>query len=172
MNLIVAVDREWGIGNKGDLLIRVRGDLQNFRRLTEGKVVIYGYNTLATFPKGKALKKRTNILLTRKENFSGEDIIVANSIDRLLEIIKEYNNDELFVIGGESIYSQLLRYCDRAYVTKFAASFEKDAYMPNLDNDADWQCTYTSEAMYSDIETDSHDGLEYRFLIYERTAKK
>lgn len=171
MNLIVAVDREWGIGNKGKLLARVWGDLQNFRKLTEGKVVIYGYNTLATFPKGKALKKRANILLTRKENFSAEDITVANSIENLLEITKKYNDDELFVIGGESVYRQLLEYCNRAYVTKFAASFKKDAYMPNLDLDTDWQCTDISQAMYSDIETDSHEGMEYRFLTYERKNK-
>lgn len=172
MNLIVAVDNGWGIGNKGELLARVSADLRNFRSLTQGKVVIYGYNTLATFPKGRALKNRTNILLTRKKDFTAEDIIVAGGIEELLEIVKSYNSDDVFVIGGESIYRQLLEYCDRAYVTKFAADFEKDAYMPSLDGNSEWQCVDVGETMYSNIETDSIDGMEYRFLIYERIPKK
>lgn len=168
MNLIVAVDKGWGIGYKGDLLARVWADLQNFKNLTQGKVVIYGFNTLATFPRGQALKKRTNILLTRKEGFECENITVANSIEALLDIVKDYEQDDLFVIGGESIYRQLLPYCNRAYVTKFMADFEKDAYMPDLDSDPSWNCVYQSQPMYSDIQTDSHRDMEYRFTVYER----
>lgn len=168
MNLIVAVDREWGIGNKGDLLARVKGDLSNFRRVTQGKVVVYGYNTLATFPGGKGLKNRTNILLTRKKDFGVEGIVVVNSIPELLEAVSGYCPDDVFVIGGQSVYSQLLGYCQKAYVTKFNQSFEKDAYMPNLDEDCGWKKIYEGESMYSDGQTDSIDGMEYRFLIYQR----
>ncbi len=168
MNLIVAVDKEWGIGNKGDLLARVKGDLMNFRRLTEGKVVVYGFNTLATFPGANPLKKRTNIVLTRKKDFCKDGLLVANSIDDLLKILENFPKEDVFVIGGESIYRQLLPYCDKAYVTFFDKSYEKDAYMPNLDDDNGWVMTEKSQTLYSDGQTDSEDELPYVFTIYEK----
>ena len=169
MNLVVAVDNEWGIGNKGELLARVKGDLLNFRNITQGKTVVYGYNTLATFPNGKGLKNRKNIVMTRKQDFCGENLTVAHSIEELLQIIEKENIKDVFVIGGESIYRQLLPYCNLAYVTKFLASFEKDAFMPNLDEMSEWSCVESSEAMYSTSETDSVNGMEYRFYVYKRT---
>ena len=108
MKLIVAVDKEWGIGYKGDLLARIRADLLNFRDLTAGKVVILGSNTLATFPGGKALKNRTNIVLHPSQDYKVENTTVVHSIEELLEEVKKYNTDDVFVIGGASVYRQML----------------------------------------------------------------
>ena len=168
MKLVVAVDKEWGIGNKGDLLARVRADLMNFKELTSEKVVILGSNTLATFPGGRALKNRINIVLHPSEEYHPENTTVVHSIDHLIEEIKKYNTDDVFVIGGASVYRQLLPYCDTAYVTKFDKSFEKDVYFPNLDEDSQWELVWTGEKQVSDTERDTEAGLEFYFTEYKR----
>lgn len=143
MNIIVAVDAEWGIGNKGDLLARVKEDLQNFAKLTTGKIVILGSNTLATFPGGRVLKDRQNIVLNPDLDYAPEGATVAHSLDELFEIIKNLEehgtpSDDIFIIGGASVYRQMLPYCNKAYITKFKKSFEKDVYFPNLDEMPEW----------------------------------
>ena len=168
MKLIVAVDKEWGIGNKGDLLARVRADLMNFKDLTTGKIVILGSNTLATFPGGRALKNRTNIVLHPSPEYHPENTTVVHSIDHLLEEVKKYNTDDVFVIGGASVYRQMLPYCDTAYVTKFDKSFEKDVYFPNLDEDGNWKLVSVGEKQVSDPEKDTEAGLEFYFTEYKR----
>ena len=168
MKLIVAVDKEWGIGYKGDLLARVRADLFNFRDLTSGKIVILGSNTLATFPGGRALKNRTNIVLHPSQEYHPENTTVVHSIDELLVEVKKYNTNDVFVIGGASVYKQMLQYCDTAYVTKFDKSYEKDAVFPSLDEDDAWECVSVSEKHVSDPETDTEAGLEFYFTEYRR----
>ena len=168
MKLIVAVDRDWGIGNKGDLLARIRADLMNFKALTSGKVVILGSNTLATFPGGKALKNRTNIVLHPSEEYHPENTTVVHSIEHLLEEIKKYDTNDVFVIGGASVYRQLLPYCDTAYITKFDKSFEKDVYFPNLDEDGEWELVWTGEKQVSDPEKDTEANLEFYFTEYKK----
>lgn len=168
MKLIVAVDNEWGIGNKGDLLARVKADLMNFKDLTTGKIVILGSNTLATFPGGKALKNRTNIVLHPSDEYKPENTTVVHSIDHLLEEVKKYDTDDVFVIGGASVYKQMLRYCDTAYVTKFHKSFEKDVYFPNLDEDDEWRLVSIGEKQISDPEKDTEPNLEFCFTEYKR----
>ena len=168
MKLVVAVDKEWGIGNKGELLARVRADLKNFRKLTEGHVVILGSKTLATFPGGKPLKNRTNIVLSRKADYAPEGALVAHSIDELMNVVKAYDTDDIYVIGGESIYTQLLPYCDTAYVTRFDRSYQKDAVMPNLDASDDWELSEIGETLVSDPETDSESDLHFAFCTYKR----
>ena len=168
MKLIVAVDKEWGIGNKGDLLARIRADLMNFKSLTSGKVVVLGSNTLATFPGGKALKNRTNIVLHPSEEYHPDNTTVVHSIDQLLEEVKKYDTDDVIIIGGASVYRQMLPYCDTAYVTKFDKSFEKDVYFPNLDEDENWELAEIGDKQVSDPETDTEGGLEFYFTKYVR----
>ena len=168
MKLIVAVDKEWGIGYKGDLLARVRGDLINFRDLTTGKIVILGSNTLATFPGGKALKNRTNIVLHPSEEYKPDDTTVVHSIPELLEEVKKYDTNDVFVIGGASVYKQMLPYCDTAYITKFDKSFDKDAYFTNLDECDEWKLVSTSEEHVSDPEKDTEANLKYYFTEYKK----
>ena len=168
MKFIVAVDKEWGIGNKGELLAMVRADLANFRRLTKGKVVVYGSATLATFPGGRALPNRANIVLSRKAALNPEGMNTVHSLDELFAELKKYDTDDVFVIGGASIYRQLIPYCDTGYITKFEKSFEKDAYIPNLDLDKSWKCVCVGERQVSDGDTDTEPGLGFFFTEYKK----
>jgi len=164
MNLIVAVDNNWGIGYKGDLLARVSMDLKNFRKVTGGKTVVYGSNTLATFPGGKVLPNRDNIVLNWDPDYAPEGAIVVHSLDELFEKLKEYDTDEVFIIGGASVYNQLLPYCQKAYVTKFIKSFESDVRIPNLDEDPAWHIAEEGEP----IKPEDAD-FQIKFMIYEKT---
>lgn len=168
MKLIVAVDKEWGIGYKGDLLARVRADLFNFRDLTSGKIVILGSNTLATFPGGRALKNRTNIVLHPSQEYHPENTTVVHSIDELLEEVKKYNTDDVFVIGGASVYKQMLPYCNTAYVTKFDKSYDKDAYFEDLDKDPSWSLVESGDMQVSNPSTDTEADLKFNFNVYKR----
>lgn len=167
MFLVVAVDQGWGIGNKGDLLVRIRGDLKNFAALTTGKTVILGAKTLATFPGGRVLKNRTNIVLSRNPSYAPEGAVMARSLEEVLALTRDVPSSEVCVIGGASIYAQLLPYCDCAYVTKLAGDFEKDAYFPDLDADPAWKCVSESEVMVS-TEEDLPAGIAYTFCEYRR----
>lgn len=170
MKLIVAVDREWGIGYKGALLATVKEDLAHFRKLTLGKTVVYGSATLRTFPSGRVLKDRKNLILSQNPNFTPEGAIVLRSVEELIAYEKSHSEEEIVVIGGTSVYRQLLPYCETAYVTRFDASFTKDAYFPNLDENPDWQCISVSGTYYSSDATDTIDGMPYCFTEYRRLS--
>lgn len=138
MKLIVAVDREWNIGNKGDLLFRLPLDMKFFRTTTTGKIVVMGRKTLESFPGGKPLKNRVNIVLSRDRNYSVEGAQVVADVDELLEAIKPYNTDDVYVIGGEAIYRLLLPYCDTAVITHVdAVADEADKKFPAL-SEGEW----------------------------------
>ena len=123
MNIIVAVDENWAIGYRGDLLVRIPADHKMFRNETIGKVVVLGRKTMDTFPGGLPLAGRTNIVLTRNPEYQVKDAIVVHSVEELLAELKNYDTKDVYVIGGDSVYSQLLPYCDTAHVTKIDISF-------------------------------------------------
>lgn len=161
MNIIVAVDNNWAIGNKNRLLVSIPNDMKHFREETTGKVVVLGRKTLETFPQGQPLKNRTNIILSRDKGYRVKDAVTVNSVEELLEKLKQYPSEDIYIIGGESIYRQLLPYCDTAHVTKIDHEYEADTYFPNLDEDPQWEITADSdEQTYFDI--------AYTFLKYER----
>ncbi|MDE6015206.1 MAG: dihydrofolate reductase [Acetatifactor sp.] len=163
MNILTAVDRNWAIGNKNDLLIRIPNDHKHFREETTGKVVVLGRKTLETFPQGLPLKNRTNIILSSNPNYHVKDAIVVHSIDELLEELKAYQDEDIYIIGGESVYRQLLPYCNVAHITKIDHDYEADAYFPDLDADEEWEITADSdEQTYFDI--------PYQFVKYERKS--
>ena len=132
MNAIVAVDGNWGIGCKGKLLIHLPGDLKFFQKMTTGKTIVMGRETLKSLPGGKPLKDRRNIVLTRNEKLDVE-CEICHSIDEVKALLKEKNRDEVFICGGESVYKQILELCNKIYVTKINQIFEADTYFPNLD---------------------------------------
>ncbi len=153
MNLIVAVDKNWAIGKNNKLLVSIPDDMKFFRETTTGKVVVMGRKTLESFPNGKPLKNRVNIVLTRDENYEVKDAIMVHSKDELMEELKKYNTDDIFVIGGESIYRMLLDDCSRAFVTYVDYAYDADTYFPNLDEDDSWKLAEESEEQtYYDIE--------------------
>ena len=168
MKLVVAVDNEWGIGYKGELLARVRADLKNFQTITKGNVVILGSKTLATFPGGRVLKDRVNVVLSRNPDYAPDGAIIARSTEELFDILKQYESDSVFVIGGAQIYSMLLPYCDTAYVTKFYKSFEKDAFFENLDESKEWMLSEVSEEFLTNPETDTEANMKFVFCTYKR----
>ena len=161
MNLIVAVDKNWAIGKENKLLVSIPQDMKFFRETTMGKVVVMGRKTLESFPGGQPLKKRTNIVITRDKNYSVKDAIVVHSVEEVLEELKNYNSEDVYVIGGDSIYRQMLPYCDVAHVTKINHAYEADTYFPNLDEKEDWLVTGVSDEQ-------TYFNLEYEFVRYER----
>lgn len=161
MNLIVAVDNNWAIGNKGELLIRIPNDHKHFREETTGKVVVLGRKTLETFPQGLPLKNRTNIILSSRADYQVKDALVVHSVEELLEELKNYRDEDIYIIGGDSVYRQLLPYCNVAHVTRIDHEYDADAYFPDLDADPEWEITADSdEQTYFDI--------PYQFVRYER----
>ena len=161
MNLIVAVDENWAIGYKNELLIRIPADMKMFRQETTGKVVVLGRKTLETFPNAQPLKNRTNIILSTQMDYQVKDAIVVHSIEELLEELKQYKEEEIYITGGETVYRQLLPYCNVAHVTKIDRKYEADAFFPNLDLDADWEITAESDEQ-------SYFDTTYSFVKYER----
>lgn len=161
MNLIVAVDKNWAIGLKNKLLVSIPADMKFFRDTTMGKVVVMGRKTLESFPGGQPLKKRTNIVITRDPNYKVKNAIVLHSIEEVLEELKQYPEEDVYVIGGETIYRQMLPYCKVAHITKVDHAYEADTYFPNLDEMEDWEVTGVSEEQ-------TYFDLEYEFVRYER----
>lgn len=161
MNLIVAVDKNWAIGCGNRVLVSIPADMKFFRETTMGKVVVMGRKTLESFPAGQPLKNRTNIVITRDKNYKVKDAIVVTSVEEALEELKKYEEEEIYVIGGESIYRQLLPYCKMAYVTKIDHAYEADTYFPNLDEMEEWRMTGISDEQ-------TYFDLEYIFTRYER----
>ena len=139
MELIVNVTENWGIGLHDQLLVSISADLKRFRALTTGKTVILGRRTLATFPGGRPLKNRENIVLTHDEHFAAEGALAAHDLPELFALLRGKNPDDVCVIGGASVYEQLLPYCARARVTKTLLTPEADRFFPNLDELENWQ---------------------------------
>ncbi len=159
MNMIVAVDSNWAIGHKGKLLVSIPEDMQFFRRETTGKVVVMGRKTLESFPNGLPLKNRVNVVITKDKEYNVKDAIIWHSIEEALEVLKQYNDEDIYVIGGESVYRQFLPYCSVAHVTKINYSYDADTYFPNLDEMDEWTIEESSdERTYFD--------LEYEFVKY------
>jgi len=161
MKLIVAVDRNWAIGNKNRLLVSIPADMKFFRLETTGKVVVMGRKTLESFPGGQPLKNRINIVLTSQPDYRVKDAIVVHNEEELKRELAKYPKEVIYVIGGESVYRQLLPLCSTAYVTKIERSYEADTWFPNLDELEDWELTGESEEQ-------TYFDLEYFFLKYER----
>ena len=165
MNIIAAVDNNWAIGWKGQLLVRIPNDHKQFRQETMGKIVVYGRKTLETFPQGMPLEGRVNIILSKTPDYQVKGAQVVASVDALLEKLRAYPSKDVYVIGGASVYRQLLPYCDTAHITKIDHVYEADAYFPDLDQNTEWELTADSdEQTYFDI--------AYTFLRYEKRTKK
>lgn len=164
--MIVATDNNWAIGANNRLLTyELKSDLQRFKQLTQGNIVVMGRKTLESLPNGSPLPDRTNIVITKDHGFQKEGVIAVKSIKMLkaeLFLLEALNGVEVFIIGGESIYNQFLNDVSVIYVTKINHKFEQaDTHFPNLDKLKEWKITETSE-MHNE------GGLEYQFVKYER----
>lgn len=157
MNLIVAVDENWAIGKGGDQLAYISADLKRFKELTTGHPVILGRKTLATFPGGRPLKGRRNLILSATPGYTVEGAEIFSDVDSLLAAATE----DSFVIGGESVYRALLEHCDTAYVTKIHAAFPADRWFPDLDAHPDWTIAEESEVL-------EEKGICFHYVTYRK----
>lgn len=157
MNMIVAVDENWGIGKDGEQLIYISADLKRFKALTMGHSLILGRKTLATFPGGKPLKGRRNLILSRSPGFAPEGAEVYRDIESLLEHVEQ----DAFVIGGASVYRELLDRCDTVYVTKIQSAWPADCWFPNLDKNPAWAVSEEGEVL-------EEQGIRFRYVTYRR----
>lgn len=165
MILMLTADEKWNIGLKGQMLIDLDEDLKRFKEKTTGNIIIMGRKTLAAVPGQKALPDRINIVMTRNKDFKRKNIITVNSIDHLFEVLESINDDkskEVFVTGGASIVDQLLKYCDRAYITKILKTFpEHDTSIVNLDKAEDWKIVDEGKII-------EQENIKYRYVDYVR----
>ncbi len=161
MKAILSADKNWGIGYKNKLLVSIPSDMKFFRQTTTGRVVVMGRKTLESFPGGLPLKNRTNIVLTGNRGYSVKDAVIVHTYDELREELKKYDTDDVYVIGGESVYRMLLPECDTVLVTKIDRAFQADTCFPDLDTMDEWEMTEEGE------EQTCFD-LEFRFTKYER----
>ena len=159
MKMIVCVSENYGIGKGGELLFSLPPDMKLFRETTMNSVVVMGRATLDSFPGGKPLKNRENIVLTRNKDFQRDGVVVANSEKDVLEKIKEYPDKEVYVIGGEEIYRMFEPYCSGAIVTKVQARPDADKFFFNIDEAPGWRLSEESEIM-------EHEGTKFCFCRY------
>lgn len=163
MNIIVSVDKKWGIGNKGKLLVSIPRDKKLFREETTGKVIIMGHNTLLSLPGSQPLAGRKNIVLSRDKSLSIKGATVLNSVDACIDYLRKNNikDNDVFVIGGESVYNDFLPYCDVAHITYIDYEYEADRHFLKLDISNEWSLVLeTEEETYFDI--------PYTFRLYKR----
>ena len=145
MQLIAAVDSNWAIGNKGELLVSIPQDKKQFQELTMGGVILGGRKTMEGLPGGTTLKGRRNVILTNRKDYRYSDGVIVHSVEEALEELRQFPEEQIYIIGGEQIYRQFLPYCDKAYITKI---------------------DYAYEAHISEEQT--YYDLEYHFTIYQR----
>ena len=159
MNAIASADKNWGIGFHNGLLLRIPDDMKCFREMTMGKAIVMGRKTQESLP-GGYLPGRVNIVLTHDKNYQAEGIFAVHSIEELYRRLEAYHTKDVFVIGGESIYRQLLDDCETVYLTKIDAAFDADAFFPNLDESPQW-------ALVSESGKQAYHQTDYRFCRYE-----
>ena len=160
---IVHADKEWGIGKNNDMMFSLPKDMKFFRETTMGHIVVMGGNTLRSFPNGKPLKNRTNIVLSRGQ--VRDDCIIVSTFDALKKAILERENEDIYVIGGGVIYKELLPYCEEILVTKVDAIGGAEVFFPNLDEDENFTCIYEGEPI-------DDNGLTIRFTTYKNNNLK
>lgn len=164
MIAISAVDKNWAIGNQGRLLISLPEDQKGvFRKYTSGHTVVYGRKTLETFPGQRLLPNRVNIIMSRSFEYEKEGAMVLHSVDELEDFLS-MTADEVYLIGGASLYNSLIELCDKAIITSIHAEFEADCWFPNLDEAPSWELEYEEEPVMSE------KGVEFSVRHYRRKA--
>ena len=161
MIAVVAADKNWAIGYKGDLLVRIPNDMKMFRKLTTGNVIVMGRKTLESFPNGQPLPNRVNFVMTKNPDYKAKGCVIVHSEEELMEELKKYPDKEIFLIGGASIYEQFLPMCEEVYVTKIDFAYQADCHFPNLDEMEEWE-------MYEEGEEETFFSIEYYFNKYRR----
>ncbi len=158
MRAIFHCDKKWGIGRGNDLMFTLPADMKFFRETTKGKVVVMGRNTLLSFPNGKPLKNRVNVVLSPED--MGEGVVTIHDLDELFSELRKYPDEDIFVIGGASVYKTLIPYCSQVLVTKVAADGNAETFVPDLDADPDFTLTEEGDPI-------DDNGYSIRFCTYD-----
>lgn len=164
MNMIVAVDRNWGIGKNNGLLASIPTDMKYFREHTTGKVVVMGRKTLESMPGKKGLPGRINYVLTANQDYEAEGCNIVHGEYELFDAISQYKPDDVFLIGGASLYNRFYKYCNKLYITKMDAELDADAFITNIDEDSDFEVISESEPV-------TENGITFRFVVYSKTKE-
>ena len=161
MRLISAVDRHWAIGNQGKLLVSIPQDQKRFRDQTIGGAIIMGRKTFESLPGQQPLYGRMNVILTNNKDYKVKNAVVCHSVEEALEAVKDVPENQVSVIGGESIYRQFLPYCDVVHATRIDMEYQADAHFPNLEKDPEWIVT-------ADSDEQTYFDLCYTYRLYRR----
>ena len=161
MNILVTVDERWAIGNNDKLLVQIPRNQKLFMEETAGKVVVVGRKALQTFPQGMPLQGRTTIVLSKNRGWKIKGATVVHSLSGLLKELKKYPEEDIYIVGGESIFAQLLPYCNVAHVTRIDHAYAANKYFSNLDQDPEW-------VMTADSDEQTYFDIAYEFRRYER----
>ena len=145
MKLIAAADKNWSIGKDGGLLCHMPGDLKFFKEKTLGKTVVMGRKTYEQITDRTALIDRYNVVLTSDLSYKKDEVVVVHSVEEALEKVASYKSEDIYVIGGESVFEQFLPYCDVAHITSVDYKYDADVHFPNLDKMPEWKVTQMSE---------------------------
>ena len=145
MNIIAAVDKHWAIGNRGRLLVTIPDDQKLFREETKGKVIVMGRKTLESFPGGKPLPDRLNIVLTQQVEFDApEGVVQVHSLPELARTLRELGRDDVYLVGGASVYARLKDVCKGGYVTHIRHAYDgAEVFFPDLSKDDRWELAET-----------------------------
>ena len=164
MNLIVAMDKNQAIGKNNGLLVHSKKDMEYFKEMTTGKIVVMGMNTYLSLPKKfRPLPNRLNIVVTRNRTVNNDGVLVARSMEELFSILRGMDTNNVFVIGGASIYKELFPYCDKLYITRIMKEFsEADTYFPKF-NQKEWNLINSRR--------ERDEGLLLHFNVYEKRKK-
>ena len=157
MRAIFNCDRRWGIGRNNDLLFSLPADMKFFRETTRGRVVVRGLNTLRSFPGGKPLKNRVNVVLSPTP--VEEDVVCVHDLNELFSAVRNYPPEDVFVVGGASVYRTLIPYCSEVLVTRVDADGDADVFVPDLDASEDFELVQESEPT-------EDNGYRIRFCRY------
>lgn len=166
MQLIAAVDKNWAIGYKGQMLVTIPADQERFRQMTMGNIVVMGRKTFLALPGERPLEGRLNLILTEDPDFQVKGAEVCHSVQETLEKLEEYKrrrgytDEDIYVIGGQRIYEQFLPYCSTAQITYIDYVYDADTYMVNLDKEG-WKAVETSDEQ-------TYFNLCYEFRKYEK----
>lgn len=163
MKLIAAVDKNWAIGNKGQLLVSIPDDQKLFRQETAGKVIVMGRKTLESLPGGRPLPQRINIVLSRNQEYRMKGALVLHSMEEVAEELKQYDSDDVYIIGGQAVYEQFMPLCDEAHITYIDYEYEADTFIKNLDRDPEWELQEESDEQ-------TYFDLCYEFRKYSRCS--
>ncbi len=161
MNAIVAVDKNWAIGKEGKLLVHLPGDLKYFQEKTTGKTIVVGRKTLESFPKGRPLPRRNNLVLSQNTDFSVPGARTYHSMESLEKALENMDDSQVYIAGGAQIYRAFLGRVDTVFVTKIAGDFQGDCHFPNLDRVEDFRLTWSGPPQ-------EENGVKYQFVKYER----